>query len=167
MSAYREAFWLFVGTTGPILALANVLTFSDATYAVARLRRYDRKSDPEDRKLTCEDQKSDPVPRKDRMRIEFFRLLRLGHIYFVALCFALSLTLTLLAAFALWQRTDIIAGPWVIVLIIITFALLFILGACSASFKRRLDDLQKCQEGRPGRGATDDEGGSVAAGPSI
>jgi uncharacterized membrane protein YccC len=154
MSAYHQAFWAFVGTTGPIIALANVLTFNDATYAVARLRRNDRKSAPEDREPAS-------VLGKDRVRAEFFRILRLGHIYFVGLCFALSLTLTLLAAFALWQRTDIIAGPWVIVLIIITFTLLFILGACSAAFKRRLEDLQRIS------GAGGDGGGSVDAMPSI
>jgi type VI protein secretion system component VasK len=76
---------------------------------------------------------------------EFFRLLRLGHIYFVGLCFALSLTLTTLAVFALWQRTDVIAGPVVIALLIITFALLFILEICSASFRRRLTKLREPQ----------------------
>jgi hypothetical protein len=132
MSAYREAFWAFVGTTGPIITLANVITFGDATTAVTKLRDQDRKSAS--------------VPGQNRVKTEFFRLLRRGHIYFVSLCFALSLTLTTLAAFALWQQTDIIAGPWVIALIIITFTLLFILGACSASFKRRLKDLQESQK---------------------
>lgn len=168
MSAYRETFWAFVGTTGPIIALANVLTFSDATYAVARLRVYDSKSVPEDRKSVPEDQQPTSDAGKDGARTKFFRVLRRGHIYFVGLCFALSLTLTLLAALALWQHSDIIPGPWVIVLIIITFVLLFILGACSAAFKRRLEDLQKIPGGRLGGGGVADDGGSsVDARPSI
>jgi hypothetical protein len=132
MSAYREAFWIFVGTTGPIIALANVITFGDATTAVVKLRDQDRKWGP--------------APGQNRVKSKFFYLLRRGHIYFVGLCFALSLTLTTLAAFALWLQTNIIAGPWVIALIIITFVLLFILGACSASFKRRLKALQESQK---------------------
>jgi hypothetical protein len=168
MSAYRETFWAFVGTTGPIIALANVLTFSDATYAVARLRVYDRKSVPEDRKSVPEDQQPTSDAGKDGARTKFFRVLRRGHIYFVGLCFALSLTLTLLAALALWQHSDIIPGPWVIVLIIITFVLLFILGACSAAFKGRLEDLQKIPGGRLGGGGVADDGdSSVDARPSI
>lgn len=132
MSAYHEAFWIFVGTTGPIIALANVLTFGDATDAVNRLR----------------DQDPNPTSFSEErgVRAKFFHLLRLGHIYFVALCFALALTLTLLAAFSLWQEADIIAGSWVIALLVVTFILLFILGSCSASFKRRMEDLQKYPE---------------------
>ncbi len=41
MSAYHEAFWLFIGTTGPIIALANVVTFGQATDAVVLLREPD------------------------------------------------------------------------------------------------------------------------------
>ena len=153
MSAFRETFWAFVGTTGPIIALANVLTFGDATDAVVRLRDQDRK----------------PVPPggKNWVKAKLFRLLRLGHIYFVGACFALALALTLLAALSLWQHKNVIAGPWVIVLLIITFALLFTLGACSAAFKRRLDDLEKSHERRPGGRAADDGGASVDAKPSI
>jgi hypothetical protein len=132
MSDYHEAFWIFVGTTGPIIALANVITFGDATTAVAKLRDQDREWNP--------------VSGQNRVKSKIFYLLRRGHIYFVGLCFALSLILTTLAAFALWQQTDIIAGPWVIALIIITFALIFILGACSESFKRRLKALPESQE---------------------
>jgi hypothetical protein len=46
MSAYHELFWAFVGTTGPIIALANVTTFGRATTAVAELRDLDRKWTP-------------------------------------------------------------------------------------------------------------------------
>jgi hypothetical protein len=129
MPAYHEAFWIFIGTTGPIIALANVVTFGQATDAVVRLREHD---------------KGPAVvrPGTSRGRAEFFRMLRLGHIYFVCLSFALSLTLTLLAAFSLWSQSDVMPGPWVFLLLIITFVLLFILGACSASFTRRLDDLR-------------------------
>jgi hypothetical protein len=127
MSAYHELFWAFVGTTGPIIALANVTTFGHATTAVAKLRDLDRKWTP--------------VPGQNPIRSGFFYLLRRGHIYFVGLCFALSLTLTILAALALWQQSDVIAGTWAITLIIITFVLLFILAACSESFKRRLKAL--------------------------
>ena len=132
MSAYHDMFWAFVGTAGPIIGLANVITFGDATTAVANLR-------DEDRNWT-------PDPKQNPVKERFFYLLRRGHIYFVGLCFALSLTLTTLAALALWQRSDIIAGPWVIALIIITFVLLFILGACSESFKRRLEALKESQK---------------------
>jgi hypothetical protein len=132
MPDYHEAFWIFVGTTGPIIALANVITFGDATTAIVKLREQDR------------EWKS--VDGQNWVKSKIFYLLRRGHIYFVGLCFALSLTLTTLAAVALWQQTDIIAGPWVIALIIITFALLFILGACSESFKRRLKALREPQE---------------------
>jgi hypothetical protein len=132
MSAYHDLFWVFVGTTGPIIALANVITFGDATTAVAKLRDLDRNWTP--------------VPGERQVRSKFFYHLRRGHIYFVGLCFALSLTLITLAALALWQQSDIIAGPWVITLIIITFVLLFILGACSESFKRRLEDLRESQK---------------------
>ena len=132
MSAYHEAFWVFVGTTGPIIALANVITFGDATTAVAKLRNQDRNWNPD--------------PGQNEVKSRIFYLLRRGHIYFVGLCFVLSLTLTTLAAFALWQQTDIIAGPWVIALIFITFSLLFILGACSESFKRRLKALPEPPE---------------------
>lgn len=132
MSGYHEAFWIFVGTTGPIIALANVITFGDATTAVVRLRDQDRVWKPADG--------------ENQVKSKVFYLLRRGHIYFVGLCFALSLTLTTLAAIALWQQTDIIAGPLVIALIIITFALLFILGACSESFKRRLEALRESRK---------------------
>jgi hypothetical protein len=54
--------------------------------------------------------------------------------------------LTLLAAFSLWWQKNVIAGPWVIVLLSVTFALLFILGACSAAFKRRLKDLRESEK---------------------
>jgi hypothetical protein len=131
MSNYHEIFWAFVGTTGPIIALANVITFGDATTAVVKLSDLDRKWTP--------------VPGQSRVTSGFFYLLRRGHIYFVGLCFALSLTLTTLAALALWQQSDIIAGPVVITLIISTFVLLFILAACSESFKRRLKDLRESQ----------------------
>lgn len=80
------------------------------------------------------------------MKSRFFYLLRGGHIFFVSLCFALSLTLTTLAAFALWWRSDVMPGPWAIALVIITFILLFILAACSESFKRRLEDLRESQK---------------------
>jgi ABC-type glycerol-3-phosphate transport system permease component len=115
MAAYREQFWVFVGTTGPIIALASVLTFGQATDAWHYLRKEDKESKGS----------------------RFWRLMRLSHIYFVVLSFALSLTLTILAAYSLWQRTNAINGPWVIALIFVTFVLVFILGACTASFKRR------------------------------
>jgi hypothetical protein len=132
MSDYHDMFWVLVGTIGPIIALTNVVTFGHATNAIARLRARDRNWAN--------------VPGKNRVSTEFFRFLRLGHIYFVGLCFALSLTLTTLAVFALWQRTDVIAGPVVITLLIITFALLFILEICSASFRRRLTNLREPQD---------------------
>ena len=128
MSDYHEAFWVFVGTTGPIIALASVLTFGQATDAWALLRDEDRQS---------------THSRGDR----FWRLMRLSHIYFVILSFTLSLALTLLAAVALWQRMDVIDGPWVIVLISVTFLLVFILGACTASFRRRLNPLWNLRQG--------------------
>jgi FtsH-binding integral membrane protein len=127
MSAYHEAFWAFVGTTGPIIVLANVVTFGHSTDAIVRLRARDRNWAK--------------VPGKNWASTELFRLLRLGHLGFVGVCFALSLALTILAALSLWQRTDIIAGSGVIALLIITFVLLFILGVCSASFKRRLSNF--------------------------
>lgn len=132
MSAYHEAFWIFVGTTGPIIALANVVTFGQATDAVVRLREQDKRP-------------AEVPPGTSRPRAEFFRILRLGHIYFVSLSFAFSLTLTLLAALSLWSQSNIIPGPVVIGLLVITFVLLFILGACSASFTRRLEDLRAAQ----------------------
>jgi hypothetical protein len=131
MSAYPEMFWAFVGTTGPIIALANVVTFGQATDAVVRLR-------DEDRKAILEHEEK-------RAKKRIFRILRLGHIYFVSVCFALSVVLTMLAAFALWRHENSLAVPGVIALLIITFALLFILGACSASFSRRLADLEESQ----------------------
>jgi hypothetical protein len=133
MAAYDESFWVFVGTTGPIVALANVVTFGQATDAVALLRVRDRRSVP--------------VPGENRVRTEFFRLLRRGHIYFVGLSFAFSRIFTTLSAFALWERENIIAGPWVIALIITAFALLFILGACSAALTRRLSALREFAAG--------------------
>jgi uncharacterized membrane protein YhaH (DUF805 family) len=132
MSAYHEIFWAFVGTTGPIIALANVITFGDATTAVVKLHDIDRKWTP--------------VLEESRVKSRFFYLLRRGHIYFVGLCFILALTLTTLAGLSLWQQSDIIAGPLVIAFIIITFVLLFILGACSESFKRRLEDTRESQK---------------------
>jgi hypothetical protein len=131
MSAYPETFWAFVGTTGPVIALANVVTFSQATDAVVQLR-------DEDLKPVLEHEEK-------RARKKIFRILRLGHIYFVSVCFALSVVLTMLAAFALWRHENSLAVPWVIALLIITFVLLFILGACSASFSRRLADLKESQ----------------------
>jgi uncharacterized membrane protein YccC len=131
MSAYREGFWAFVGTTGPIIALASVLSFGQATDAKTLLGNQDRRS-----------ASSPDEDGRDR----FWRIMRLSHIYFVILSFALSLTLTMLAAVALWQRTNVMDGPWVMVLIFITFVLVFVLGACTASFKRRLNSLQSAPE---------------------
>jgi hypothetical protein len=131
MSAYREGFWLFVGTTGPIIALANVLTFGQATDAQVFLRD--------------EDPQSQPQP-GDHLGDKFFRLLRRGHIFFVTLCFLLSVALTMLAAFSLWQRANVLAGSWTIALLIITFALLFVLGACSAALRRREHRIRRGQQ---------------------
>ena len=129
MPAYHEAFWIFIGTTGPIIALANVITFGQATDAVVRLREEDRRR-PE-------------VPSgRSRLSAELFRILRLGHIYFVCLSFASSLALTLFGALSLWSQSNFIPGPVVIWLLVLTFALLFVLGACSSSFTRRLEDLR-------------------------
>jgi hypothetical protein len=142
MSAYREAFWVFVGTTGPIIALASVLTFGQATDAWAYLRDQDWSTTP-------------PPGKKPTGWPKFWRFMRQSHIYFVILSFALSLTLTMLAAVALWQRTDIIDGPWVIALIFITFVLVFILGACTASFRRAL----KAAERNPPQGDSEKQPG--------
>lgn len=128
MSAYHETFWVFIGTTGPIIALANVITFSQATDALTLLPEKDRSPGLD--------------AGKSSRRSGFFRFLRRWHIVFVAVCFACSLALTLLAALSLWQHKDSIPGPVVIGILVFTFVLLFILGACSASFARRLDDLR-------------------------
>jgi hypothetical protein len=133
MSAYREPFWVFVGTTGPIIALATVLTFGHATDARAYLRGPNEKSAPD--------------PGESERHFRFWRFMRRSHFYFVILSFALSLTLTMLAAVALWQRTNIIDGSWVMALIFITFVLVFILGACTASFRRDLDPLRNPPKG--------------------
>ena len=128
MSAYHEAFWVFIGTTGPIIALANVITFSQATDAVALLPEKDRSPELDADKST--------------LRSGFFGFLRRWHIVFVAVCIACSLALTLLAALSLWQHKDRIPGPVVNGILVFTFVLLFILGACSATFARRLEDLR-------------------------
>jgi hypothetical protein len=134
MSAYHEQFWVFVGTTGPIIALGTVLTFGQATDARAFLREQEeRRSTPD----TCESWR----------HFKFWRFMRRSHFYFVILSFVLSMTLTMLAAVSLWRQTNTIDGPWVIALIFMTFVLVFILGACTASFNRRLDPLRNPHKG--------------------
>ncbi len=132
MPTYHEAFWVLMGTIAPIIALANVVTFSQATDAVIYLRKKDRQQ------KQSSGNNSQQSSGNNSLIDRSFSLLRHGHIYFVGLCFALSLVLILLAALSLWQREDAIAGSWVIALLLVTFLLLFVLGACSASFNRKL-----------------------------
>lgn len=124
---YHESFWILIGTAAPIIALANVVTFGQAMDAKARLSSQGR-----DRDFS--------TPRKT-----FFSLLRLGHPYFVGLCFLASAALIILAAASLWQEKDVWAGFWTIFLLGATLILLFILGVCSASFNRKLEDWKIAQ----------------------
>jgi hypothetical protein len=146
MSTYHEAFWVFVGTTGPILALANVVTFSQATdWFAVRDKERELAAVGRQSGKGSEDTNGEQQERSDR----FYKFLRDGHIWFVGLCFSLSLILTTVAAFALsWQRTVFPGPPGVIGLIIATFVLLFVLGACSAALGRRMAQIEKRLENR-------------------
>lgn len=117
---YHEPFWTLIGTVAPIIALANVVSFSQAMDAKARLP-------PQKNDFSTPGQ-------------AIFSLARLGHPYFVILCFLSSGALIIISVTSLWLKEDALPGFWIIVMLAATLILLFILAACSASFNRKLED---------------------------
>jgi peptidoglycan/LPS O-acetylase OafA/YrhL len=117
---YHEPFWTLIGTVAPIIALANVVSFGQAMDAKARLS-------PQETDFST-------------LGKAIFSLARLGHPYFVILCFLSSGALIMISATSLWLKEDALPGFWVIVMLAATLILLFILAVCSASFNRKLED---------------------------
>jgi peptidoglycan/LPS O-acetylase OafA/YrhL len=117
---YHEPFWTLIGTVAPIIALANVVSFGQAMDAKARLS-------PQENDFST-------------LGKAIFSLARLGHPYFVILCFLSSGALIMISATSLWLKEDALPGFWIIVMLAATLILLFILAVCSASFNRKLED---------------------------
>lgn len=109
-----------IGTVAPIIALANVVSFGQAMDAKARLS-------PQENDFST-------------LGKAIFSLARLGHPYFVILCFLSSGALIIISATSLWSKEDALSGFWTIVMLAATLILLFILAVCSASFNRKLED---------------------------